>query len=126
MTPRRTILVIEDEAKLRQLMQSALAADYEIATASNGSEGLLQVKAVQPDLILLDLRMPEMDGLEVLARLKENRKTGGIPVIIVSAKGESDSLFAGQRAGAVDYLIKPFQLEELTRVIQRQMVALGD
>ena len=119
------ILVIDDEEKIRQLYRSALGSQYEVHEARDGREALLQVRAVKPDLILLDLRMPGMDGLAVLAKLKAHRRTSGIPVIIVSAKGETDSLLEGQRAGATDYLIKPFQIEELYTVIRRQLALRG-
>lgn len=125
MTNEWRILVIEDERRIRELIKDALEPRYEVHLASDGREGLRQVQSAKPHLILLDLRMPGMDGLAVLARLKANEETGAIPVIIVSAKGEADSLLEGQRAGATDYIIKPFNFEDLCGVIQRQLALLG-
>ena len=120
-----TILVIEDEAKIQQVIRKALEPHYQVYLASDGAEGLRQARTVNPDLILLDLRMPRMDGLSVLAKLKGHEETRAIPVVIVSAKGETESLLEGQRAGAIDYLIKPLNLQDLYGVIQRQVAVRG-
>lgn len=119
------ILVIDDEERICQLLKEALEPPYEVHVARDGREGLVQARTVKPDLILLDLRMPRTDGLTVLAKLKAHRKMSTIPVIIISAKGETDSLLEGQRAGAADYLIKPLVLEELYQVIRRQLALRG-
>ena len=115
------ILVIEDEEGIRKFIARALESSYEIHLAAGGEEGLKQAHWVKPDLILLDLRMPGMDGLTVLAKLKGNPQTSGIPVVIVSVQGETDMLLECQRAGATDHVIKPFDIENLRRVIQRQL-----
>jgi len=120
------ILIIEDESGIRRLMQSVLEPTYAVHVAKDGMEGLQQARWVKPDLILLDLRMPGMDGLSVLAKLKANQETNAIPVVIVSARGETDALIEGQRAGAVDHLIKPFEVEDLRRLVQRQLSVRGD
>jgi CheY-like chemotaxis protein len=115
------ILVIEDEEGIRKFITRALESSYEIHLAASGEDGLKQARWVKPDLILLDLRMPGMDGLTVLAKLKGNPQTSGIPVVIVSVQGETDMLLECQRAGATDHVIKPFDIEDLRRVIQRQL-----
>ena len=115
------ILVIEDEEGIRKFMARALESSYEMHLVSNGEDGLNQARWVKPDLILLDLRMPGMDGLTVLARLKGNPQTNAIPVVIVSVQGETDMLLECQRAGAADHVIKPFDIESLRKVIQRQL-----
>ena len=116
------ILVIEDEEGIRRFIKEALEPFYEVVVAGNGQEGLTQARWEKPALILLDLRMPGMDGLSVLAQLKGNRQTNAIPVVIVSGQGDTAMLMEGQRAGAVDHVIKPFTLEELRKVIQRQLL----
>ena len=127
MTPviRTRILIIEDDAGIREFMRQALEPLHDVLLASNGPDGLAQAQREAPQLILLDLRMPGMDGLAVLSRLKANPKTGSIPDIIVSGRGDTDALMEGQRAGAVDHVIKPFRIEELYAVVQRQLSIFG-
>jgi len=120
------ILIIEDEPGICRLMQSVLEPAYTVHVANDGEQGLQQARWVKPDLILLDLRLPKMDGLSVLAKLKADRETNAIPVVIVSARGETDALIDGQRAGAVDHLIKPFEVTDLRHVVQRQLSVRGD
>jgi DNA-binding response OmpR family regulator len=123
---RWKILAIDDEAGIRNLIKEALEPRWDVTLAVDGRDGLEQVKTLKPHLILLDLKMPGLDGLSVLAKLKANRQTNAIPVVIVSAKGDTESLIEGQRAGAVDHIIKPFQVEELRTVVQRQLSWRGD
>ena len=123
---RARILVIEDEEGIRKFLKRALEPDYDIQLAANGEEGLKQARWVKPDLILLDLRMPGMDGLSVLAQLKANAQTNATPVVIVSVQGDTDMLLECQRAGAADHVIKPFDVDDLRRVIQRQISTFKD
>ena len=120
--PRSRVLVIDDEPKIRELIQAALSPWFEVLLAANGAEGLERVQAHSPDLILLDMVMPGMDGLGVLAKLKGHQTTSVIPVVIVSAKGDTRMLAEGQGAGALDYLIKPFTVEELRQLVFRYLV----
>ena len=120
--PKPKILVIEDDAGIRALIQHALEGAYDVSQAADGAEGIKQARWVQPNLILLDLRMPGMDGIEVLAQLKGSKDTSGIPVVIVSGKGDTDALLDGQRAGAVDHIIKPFDIPDLFKVIHRYIL----
>lgn len=122
---RARILIIEDDNSIREFMRQALEPLHDILLAANGPEGLVQAQQGAPHLILLDLRMPGMDGLAVLSRLKANPKTSVIPVIIVSGKGDTDALLDGQRAGAIDHVIKPFRIEDLYKVVQRQLSIFG-
>ena len=126
MKKRPGVLIIEDEAPIRSLIRRTLEPAYEVFESPDGTDGLKQARWVQPDLILLDLRMPGLDGLTVLAKLKADRKTAAIPVVIVSGRGETDLLIEGQRMGALDHVIKPFTVEELRGVIQRQLALRGD
>ncbi len=116
-----TILIVEDEPAIRRLVKETLESRYAIQEAVDGLDGLQRAKSVKPDLIILDLRMPGLDGLSVLRKLKADRQTAGIPVVILSVQGETDILLEGQRLGASDHLIKPFDIDELRRVISRQL-----
>lgn len=120
------VLVVEDEEGVRKLISRALEPLCEVHLAVNGEEGLTRARVLKPDLMLLDLRMPGLDGLTVLAKLKGNRQTSGIPVIIVSALGDTTMLLDGQRAGAIDHLIKPFDMDHLRKVVQRHLLLGGE
>ncbi len=121
---RPKILIIDDEAGIRSFMNRVLMSHCEVHEAVDGEEGLRQVKIIHPDLIFLDLHLPGMDGLSVLSRLKADPKTQAIPIVIVSVRGESQTLLEGQNAGAADYLIKPFPIEDLQRIAARYLPAM--
>ncbi len=107
-----TILVVDDEEALTDLVSSALRfAGYDVHTESNGFDALRAVKAESPDLIVLDVNMPELDGFEVCRRLR--RDGVQTPVIFLTARDDIDDLRVGFRQGGDDYLTKPFSLEEL-------------
>ena len=118
---RPRILVIEDEAGIRKFIQRVLEPDYEVLLSEDGAEGLKQARWGKPHLILLDIHMPGFDGLTVLAKLKAHEETRMIPVVIVSVQGDTDVLLECQRGGAVDQIIKPFNVEDLRTVIERQL-----
>lgn len=120
--PKPKVLVIEDEAGIRALIKRALESAYDVLQAADGTEGMKVARWNKPHLILLDLRMPGLSGIEVLAQLKGTTETSGIPVIIVSGKGDTDALLEGQRAGAVDHVIKPFEIAGLLKVIRRHLL----
>jgi CheY-like chemotaxis protein len=106
------ILIVDDEEQIRELLREFLTgAGYEVAVAANGEEALEMAQRERPDLILLDIRMPELDGVETCVRLKTQTKTRSIPVIIATAFG--DTLAEALDAGADDFVSKPFQLEEI-------------
>jgi len=108
---RFRILVVDDEERVLNFLRSKLkASGYEVLTASNGHEALEQVQAQEPDLMVLDLIMPKMDGFETL---KELRSFSAVPVIILSAKGADVDKIKGLTLGADDYLPKPFNPDEL-------------
>jgi DNA-binding response OmpR family regulator len=88
-------------------------------TAENGEEGIEKAGTENPNLIILDIMMPGIDGLETLRRLKRAQETKYIPVVMLTAKGETKSIFKAQERGAVDYLIKPLESDQLLSVVQR-------
>ena len=119
------ILLIEDEPQMRRFLRASLGATgHKLLEASTGKEGLTAASTLTPDLILLDLGLPDMDGLEVTKRLREWTRT---PIIVLSARDKDDDKVAALDAGADDYLTKPFSMQELLariRVAERH-VATG-
>jgi len=110
-----TILAVDDNSKNLQLISLTLKSfGYKIALANNGENALKYLDVKKPDLILLDIMMPDLDGYELCKILKENPKTSEIPIIFLTAKTESEDLVKGFNLGAVDYLVKPFKPEELS------------
>ncbi|MBD3161396.1 MAG: response regulator [Candidatus Latescibacteria bacterium] len=108
------ILIIEDETSLRTILKMQLeGAGYHVETASDGVEGLEKVRAGNPNLVLLDVMMPRMDGNEVCRRMKASVQTSQIPVIMLTAKGERQDKLNGLGDGANDYLTKPYDRQEL-------------
>ena len=106
---RETILVIEDDADMVELVEYNLAqAGYKVLSASSGEEGLKIARLKRPDLIVLDLMLPGMDGLEVCKLLKRDPNTERIPIAMLTAKGEEADVVAGLELGADDYVTKPF------------------
>ncbi len=108
-----TILVVEDNIDLQQFIQETLHKEFQTAVAGNGKAGLEKAKELVPDLVISDIMMPEMDGIEMTAQLKQNTATSHIPVIILTAKAGSHSRIEGLQTGADDYLVKPFDANEL-------------
>ncbi|MCC7479576.1 response regulator transcription factor [bacterium] len=108
------IVVIEDEADIAEIIRLNLAAEgYEVQSFSSGREGLSAVTAAPPDLVLLDLMLPEMDGLDVCRAIKADPGAADVPVLIVSAKGKESDVVLGLGLGADDYIPKPFRVGEL-------------
>ena len=113
------ILVVDDEVDIRELLSDHLtAAGFRTTEAADGLEALRLVNEVSPDLILLDLMLPEMDGYGVLQELREKKHSAAIPVIMLTAKGTEDDRIVGLTYGADDYMAKPFSPKELTLRIQ--------
>ncbi|HEY2806882.1 MAG TPA: response regulator [Gemmatimonadales bacterium] len=105
------VLIIEDEAPVRSFLRTALTThDYRVAEAGTAREGLAQLTGRQPDVVLLDLGLPDEDGIAVLRRLREWSRT---PVIVISARGREDDKVVALDTGADDYLTKPFSVVEL-------------
>lgn len=121
----KRILVIDDEKNMRWAIKKALVKEgYEIYEASNGKEGLEVFNKVSPHLVLMDLKMPGMDGLEVLRILKEENKEEA-PVIMITAHGTMESAVEAMKIGAIDYISKPFDIEEL-KIVIRKAVGFGE
>ncbi|MCD6234017.1 MAG: response regulator [Candidatus Marinimicrobia bacterium] len=113
------ILVVDDEENIRKLVHYNLILDgYDVIMAVDGKEGLEKAIQEKPDLILLDIMMPEMDGLEVCSRLKKNPETRDIPIFMLSAKGQMQDLEDAFEVGADNYITKPFDVDKLSEIIQ--------
>lgn len=115
------ILYAEDEPDVQTIVEICVwsKSDYEIKTCENGKVLLECVEEYNPDLILLDFMMPEMDGLTTYKRLKENEKTKDIPVIFITAKAQPHEIQAFQESGIVDVITKPFDTNTLCSDIQK-------
>lgn len=117
----RTILVIEDQAQVRYNIQQILElSDYRVLTAENGRMGLQLARNMIVDLIICDVMMPEMDGYEVVAALREKDATATIPFIFLTAKVDRSDMRMGMELGADDYLTKPFAAEELLKAVENR------
>lgn len=113
------ILVVEDEPDLRQVLEYNLRqAGHEVLTAGRGDEGLRVAREQRPDLVLLDLMLPDTPGTEVCRSLKDNTATRSIPVMMVTARGEEIDRVVGFELGADDYVVKPFSVRELLLRVQ--------
>ncbi|MDX2137758.1 MAG: response regulator [Chloroflexota bacterium] len=116
------ILVIEDERGLREDIVDALTISaFEVIAAPNGQTGLELARQHQPDLILCDIRMPEMNGFTVLEELRQDATTAPIPFIFISAQGDRDSMRSGMRLGADDFITKPFSVDELLTAVEARL-----
>ena len=116
------ILVVDDEHALRDMMTMRLKANgYDVVTAIDGEDGLNKARAERPDLILLDIMMPAMDGLMVLSRLKSDLELSFIPVIMLTAKSDTEAIMESQSAGAADYILKPFDGDELMKLVKKTL-----
>ena len=108
------VLLIDDEQFYYKLIQKKLKeSDYDLDYAKSSAEGLSKISSFDPDLLIVDLMLPEMDGFQILERLRRDTKYGSIPVIVITAKDELDQKLKAFELGADDYLVKPFQPEEL-------------
>ena len=118
MKSKGRILVVDDEATILELVRAALeAGHYEVSVAGNGQEGLNSAIGQQPDLILLDVTMPIMDGFQLLAKLKNDERTKKIPVVMLTARDEAESVYLSQQLKANEYLMKPFTVQRLLDLV---------
>lgn len=106
---RKRILLVDDELPIQRLIVATLGrVDFDLSVAGNGVEALKAVMASPPDLVLLDVSMPEMDGFVVAETLRSTPATAGVPIVMLTARGSSDDLAHGRAIGVDEYLVKPF------------------
>jgi diguanylate cyclase (GGDEF)-like protein len=121
-TKPHKILFIDDDPLIRQVVRMVFAHDnYVIIEAESGAEGIEKAQADPPDLILLDVMMPAMDGYQVLKRLRENLKTANVPIVMLTALGNMGEKIRGLETGADDYIIKPFDPRELRSRVEAHL-----
>jgi two-component system phosphate regulon response regulator PhoB len=129
--PKEKILAVDDEEDIRELLRYNLSIEgYSVIDAPSGERALELVKKESPDLILLDLMLPGMDGLEVARHLKNNAETKSIPIVMLTAKGEEVDIVTGLELGADDYITKPFSpkvlIARIRAVLRRQSTMISD
>lgn len=122
------ILIVDDEINIRELMKFNLEKEqYEVLEAEDGAQALTCIERENPDLVLLDLMLPKLDGIEVCKRVKSNPKTAGIPIIMLTARADEIDKIIGLEMGADDYITKPFSPREVVArvraVLRRQQPA---
>ena len=118
----RKVLVVDDEENIIQILEFSIEAEgYEVITALNGEEAIKKARKEQPNLIILDIMMPKVDGYEVCRVLKGNPLTKKIPVILLTAKGREIDKRLGFEVGASDYIVKPFSPSKLIDKINEHL-----
>ncbi len=119
----KTICVVDDEEDLREELKIWLGdCGYHVVTAESGSDALEKLKTIRPHLMLLDVIMPQISGFDVLTHMKQNDRTADIPVIMLTAKRESNLIMKAQEMNVADYVTKPFREEDLLRSIERNIL----
>ncbi len=116
---KQSVLVVDDEPQARSMMRLILVrAGYDVLEAKDGYEALDEVERQVPDLMILDIMMPGIDGFYVCQRLRADDRTAELPIIVLSAKTDADSIERGKEVGATMYLTKPVSPDELTRHVR--------
>jgi DNA-binding response OmpR family regulator len=116
---RRKILIVDDSETVLLVERALLSRSYEVVTARNGQEGVEKALAEGPDLILMDVVMPRMNGFDAVSRLRSHPATGHVPIIMVSTRSELSNVESGYRSGCDDYVTKPFHGAELLAKVKR-------
>lgn len=123
---RQRILVVDDDEHIQKSLSQYLEMEeFDVDVASSGAEALEQVARQAPDLVLLDIMMPEMDGFEVVDRLRQHAPTARVPIILLTARGQDTDVIKGYQMGVSSYLTKPFNLDELVDTIREVFEADG-
>lgn len=123
---KETILVVEDEEDVLELVRYNISRNgYNVETAITGEDGIIKTREIMPDLVILDLMLPSVDGLEVCKILKNDQKTEHIPIVMLTAKGEEADIVTGLELGADDYITKPFSprvlIARIKAVLRRKL-----
>lgn len=116
---QKKILIVDDEPDLIDILKQRLESRFRIISAPNGREGFDKAVTERPDLILSDILMPEADGYSLFTQLKKHVQTKDIPVVFISALGESSEILKATQMGVADYLIKPLHLDELPDLVKK-------
>ncbi|HUW23255.1 MAG TPA: response regulator transcription factor [bacterium] len=123
---KKTILVIDDDASILKLVSNVLIEEgFSVITANCGEEGIKKVHRSKPNLVILDLRLPDMDGFQICQTLKKDKIVSNIPIIMLTVKSTKSSTVAGLEMGADDYIVKPFNQEELVARVKTVLRRAG-
>lgn len=120
-TPRKKILLVDDSRTALLVERALLERSYEIVTAGDGVEALSRALSALPDLILMDVQMPRLDGFAAVAQLRARPETQHIPIIMVTSRGELEQVEAGYRSGCNDYVTKPIHASELLAKVRSSL-----
>ncbi len=116
---KATILIIEDDSDIRELLAASLSKEgWKLVFAADGERGLAAIPEAKPDLVVLDIMLPGIDGLEILRTLKSDPRRKGLPIVLTTAKGEESDVVAGLELGAEDYVVKPYSPKVLAARIR--------
>ncbi|MHB1128991.1 MAG: response regulator transcription factor [Ilumatobacteraceae bacterium] len=119
-TPKARVIVADDDLDLCELLEMKLRqSDYDVYTALGGVQALEMIRSVQPHLVILDIMMPSMSGMDVLRHMRLEPAIAGIPVILMTSKRQEEDVNAGFALGVVDYIIKPFNLRDLVSQVEK-------
>lgn len=113
---------MDDEPRVLELVRAVLPSECDFFVAHDGAEGYEEALRVRPDLILADILMPVMDGYTMLRKLRGNPDTRDIPTVMLTARTDTSSIFHAQELGASDYLMKPFQVDEVPAIVRRHIL----
>jgi len=113
MTDKKRILAVDDENDVLLILRTALSEEYDVETANNGREAIDMASANPPDLVILDMMMPEMDGLETLAEMKQQDSLSQVPVIFLTGVSDKEKIREALSMGTTYYLVKPFEVGDL-------------
>ena len=120
--PKRKILIVDDEEFILNLLRNGLTENgFDVITAPDGFEGILSVEDHKPDMVISDIMMPRLSGLDFLKALKNNKETRNLPVILISARDEVEIVQKGLSMGAVDYITKPFKINEIVGKLRHHL-----
>ena len=115
----KTVLIIDDEPGIIEIVQTNLEAEgYNVQAAENGLLGFQKIKEAQPDLVILDVRMPEMNGWEVLEKVESDPVMAGLPIVMLTVRSEEEDFIKGLEKGAVEYVTKPFDPGHLVTLVK--------
>ncbi len=118
----KKILVVDDESDITETMSFMLKAEgYDVITAQDGEEGLRLAKEEMPDLIILDVMMPKINGYKIARLLKYDNKYKNIPIVMVTARGQDADKLIGEETGADEYITKPFEFEEVLDAVHKYL-----
>ncbi|MCK4665501.1 response regulator [Candidatus Dependentiae bacterium] len=122
----KKILVVDDSKTIRLMMEAGLSKEgYEVITAIDGEDGLIKAFTENPNLIVLDVMMPKLNGFQVCRKIKRDERTLHIPVLILTAQDQKEEILEGFNAGADEYLCKPFKFDELLRQVKTLLKLYG-